>query len=1293
MPTIDELDPALAAADTDAIPASQGGVLRRISRAQLLAGMQEEITLPAGLLGRSDGLGAPQPIAVGTGLALSGSVLSALPVGTLTGATNLSAGLATAAGTTAARSLAALLADAVGPESFGAVGDGITDDTGAFAAAIGSGRPVRLGPRTYRIDGQWTITQPNTVLLGTPGLSVLKRGSQTGNGAWISVQAPGFRADGVTFDANRAAVSMDSWGVLLTAACTSSDLHRCEFLNASGAVLGSGLVLLASDPEQTRHVIRDCRFAGNAAHGLWVQACAGVQVSNCRAHDNAKYGFNIDFNDAAQVQRVRLAQVTGNRAWANQRGIAVDNFNVPNTDPPVWGNAFPDAVGIVVAGNICHDNTIYGIAAAGRALLIQGNLLSDNGTMGNSGAGILANVASSRVAANTITGTALYGIDCGGAIDSDISQNAILGHGYGINCGGSTNLRVAANQLAEFTIFGICATNVETDALGQNFGIACSNLAITSNRIAMSGTGEGVWLRDGPRNCVVADNDFTGRGVAQCLRAETDSVLVRGNRHAFTARFIVNPIVGANDDAISAHADSFGAAPLRSGVVIANNTITESQGIAALGCKSVLITGNVMRRIMGTGIRVLAPAVVDPQGQTPQFALRITNNIVADVFQRPEPNSRTAVQFYIWIEGGARNAGGGAAAPGEPAVGTGAVTSLYGTGSGTFYAGDSTNPAVAAPAGFWNEISDNYLVRTLPAVSAVSDWGYGAEGLWVGDNGDGSGFYNGAVSEARLNIMGMLINPSFRNSRISGNTIQTSGPHAILFNTNTYSPVTTRDMDYDGLTIEGNRLVDFGTAAIQGPPNGAHRVLVRNNEIDGDPLFRAASRSTGGTWSSATGLVGLLLSGYSGFTVSDNAFRNVATAVRQVGAVKNTVTANTLHGDPVAVGFSASNRGVGTMEPGGAGWLHVVETSDPADALYGRIKTAPVVSAAAMPTTGTYVAGHFVAASAPVTANRQTILGWARLTTGSGHVAGTDWAAVHGVDGAALSSPKVSVFTASGTWTKDPSASQVEVWGGGGAGGNGGVTATATVVSGGGGGGGGGGKRRALFRAVDLPASIAVTMGAAGARGVGNGVAGGQGGTSSFGTLLRAFGGGGGAGGSTTAAGGGGGAGDNNPGGNASGATAGAAGGTFGAAGGASGAAGGSERVGGGGGGGVAVGGGGQAGGYAAEAGGGGGSGAGISAANATFAGGATPLFNTSGSNAGGVNPGGAGSAPAAFAYGQPASMGGPGGSSSTTVAGGAGASGQPPTGGGGGGGAARTGQNGGLGGLGGTGLVIVCEW
>jgi hypothetical protein len=769
---------------------------------------------------------------------------------------------------------------------------------------------------------------------------------------------------------------------------------------------------------------------------------------------------------------------------------------------------------------------------------------------------------------------------------------------------------------------------------------------------------------------------------------DTSNVIIEGNE-----------IIGANDDAISAHTSSTAIAPVRTGLIVANNTITESQGIAVLGAKTASITGNVMRRIMGTGIRVVAPDFPDPQGQSPSFAVRIADNILQDVFQRAEPNARTGVQFYIWLTGGPRNAGGGAAPPGEPAVGTGAVTSLYGTDTGTFYASDSNNPAVAAPAGHWIEITGNHLVRTLPAVSNVSAWGYGAEGLWVGENGDGSGFYNGAVAEARLNTQGILLGPALRNCRIADNTIQTTGPYGILFNANTYVPVTVRDLDYDGLTIEGNRIVDVTVAGIQGPAGGTHRVLLRHNEIDGDPRFASAGRGAGGTWTGAAALSGVLLGGCSGFVVTDNAFRNVATAVRQTGVVQNLVTGNTLHCDPVAVGFSTSNRGIGTVEPAGA-WLHVVEGCDPADALFGRLRTAPATSASAQPASGTYVAGHFVANSAPSLSGGQTLLGWLRLTTGAGHVANTDWSAVHGGDGTGGgggggAEPKVTVFTSSGTWTRDPASVQVEVevWGGGGAGGNGGVANSGTSVSGGGG-GGGASKRRGLFRAADLAASVAVTVGAGGARGGSNGSPGGAGGMSAFGTLLRAHGGGGGAGGTTaTGAGGGGGGGDNNAGTSATGSGGGGSGGVFGASGGGAGASGGSERVGGGGGGGCIAGGAGGAGGYAAEAGGGGGAGGGVSAGGTSQAGGATTLFNTSGTNAGGVAPGGAGTTPGSFAYGTPASMGGAGGAGATAVAGGAGGLGQSPGGGGGGGGAAVTGNAGGLGGTGGAGLVIVYEW
>ena len=79
MPTIDELTPATAAADTDELPVSQNLITRKITRAQILAGVQTQLNIPGGtLLGRvSAGLGSPETIAVGNYLNLASGTLSA----------------------------------------------------------------------------------------------------------------------------------------------------------------------------------------------------------------------------------------------------------------------------------------------------------------------------------------------------------------------------------------------------------------------------------------------------------------------------------------------------------------------------------------------------------------------------------------------------------------------------------------------------------------------------------------------------------------------------------------------------------------------------------------------------------------------------------------------------------------------------------------------------------------------------------------------------------------------------------------------------------------------------------------------------------------------------------------------------------------------------------------------------------------------------------------------------------------------------------------------------------------
>ncbi len=583
MPTIDALTAAIVSADTDELPAVQGGATVKLTRGQMVAGLQPQLGLASGqLLGRnSAGVGGPEAVSIGANLTLAGGMLTANPpafsiasiaAGVAPGGGDLVAlgqsghtvavsytqfigGLAsvpgidgsnlsvTATGLAASQKLADLLADTVPVEAFGAKGDGTTDDTAAFAAAVAAGKPVRLGPRTYIVNGQWTITTAGTTLIGAPGQTVLRRTTQIGNGAWIAVQADKFRADGVIFDANKAGVALDSWGVLVTNLCFTSDFHRCAFLNAAGPTLGSGLIIQASDPTVCQHVVRDCEFGGNTVHGIWVEACAGVEVSGCRAHGNGQYGINVDFNDASFVKKARLVQVIGNRAWNNVRGIAVGNYNTTNVSPPVWGNANPDAIAVLVAGNTCHDNSSYGIAVSGQALSVHGNMLWNNGVIGPNGAGILANISNSRVTANMIAGASLYGIDCGGSVATLVSGNYVSGPALGVNCGGGLNVRVDGNLLQGCTSWAISANNVETDGAGNNFNMACSNLGITGNWITMpGGNAGGIALIDAPQNVLVARNDFINPlGTPGCLAADTDTVIIEGNRCNFTARFICNP--------------------------------------------------------------------------------------------------------------------------------------------------------------------------------------------------------------------------------------------------------------------------------------------------------------------------------------------------------------------------------------------------------------------------------------------------------------------------------------------------------------------------------------------------------------------------------------------------------------------------------------------------------------------------------------------------------------------------------------------------------------------------------
>ena len=84
----------------------------------------------------------------------------------------------TATGSTTARTLANRFADVVNVKDFGAVGDGVTDDTTGIQAAINAanskgGALIEIPAGTYKLSSALTITQPNFIKGAGIGITIL----------------------------------------------------------------------------------------------------------------------------------------------------------------------------------------------------------------------------------------------------------------------------------------------------------------------------------------------------------------------------------------------------------------------------------------------------------------------------------------------------------------------------------------------------------------------------------------------------------------------------------------------------------------------------------------------------------------------------------------------------------------------------------------------------------------------------------------------------------------------------------------------------------------------------------------------------------------------------------------------------------------------------------------------------------------------------------------------------------------------------------------------------------------
>ena len=544
MPTIDDLPPANSVSDADELVLSQSDIARKATRAQLLSGVQAALALPQySLLGRvSAGIGAPETIAIGANLTVANATISApspfvidalggagpvqaddlvaisqggqnaasnyaVFMGGLSGLTGIDGSdlIVAPTGGVGSRRICDIFGDALSIESFGAVGDGVTDDTAAFQAAADSGAPIRLGTNTYIVNGP-ILVNVATAWLGIIGETIVRRDSVFNDLPWIDITGPSFAAVGMIFDANKLA-SANATNFQISSDCRNATVADCQFINALGT--GNGL-LIASGTGAIYNVVRS-NFNANYGSGVSVSGSGTIVMHDCTANGNQAYGISVAAGTACILDN--------NSCAGNTVGISISNWQEA-------ANLLASPLVCCVRNNICSGNSTWGLAIAANSGVITGNSALSNGSVGVGG-GAIIRLASSQFIDNQASGGSV-GIDARTSNNCLIAGNLVTGATNGLLVGGCQNV-VVANNLMSFNQWGIIVSAVEPQLSYDITG----PVSICGNWISFSvAQGGGVWAYDGCLGLSVICNEFNGTGsatIGQALWLDTDVAIVTDN--------------------------------------------------------------------------------------------------------------------------------------------------------------------------------------------------------------------------------------------------------------------------------------------------------------------------------------------------------------------------------------------------------------------------------------------------------------------------------------------------------------------------------------------------------------------------------------------------------------------------------------------------------------------------------------------------------------------------------------------------------------------------------------------
>jgi hypothetical protein len=328
-----------------------------------------------------------------------------------------------ATGSTHARSLGDRFGDVINVRDFGAVGDGVADDTAAIQAAvdlIGSGDSLFFPQGVYKLTARILITKTNVTVFGIGEGSKIVQSSLIGQDTLRLSGCTDTVVTGMHVVGNG---MLSGVGIRLDA-CTRCAVERCHISNT--------------------------RYGGVHLDGLTTQN-VDCKVASCVFTDSPVTDLDVHTTSGAAVQ-----------SFGSFTGIVIENniINDGNTYGVrvTMGQETDVGDGVVIAGNIIRNARGYGItvyrgdvtSAVFKGASIIGNFVKD--TTGNVADAVYGNTYGTGIYVQSVDMTSVIGNVIDGA-NSGTTETLLTRAGIGV--ANATAVVISGNIVRNCTFHGI----------------------------------------------------------------------------------------------------------------------------------------------------------------------------------------------------------------------------------------------------------------------------------------------------------------------------------------------------------------------------------------------------------------------------------------------------------------------------------------------------------------------------------------------------------------------------------------------------------------------------------------------------------------------------------------------------------------------------------------------------------------------------------------------------------------------------------------------------------------------